>query len=291
MKNIHKSIILVSVLLLSLFYTSCTEEVHNQDLPFGNTRLMVEGTISTDTISHKVVLSRSGNPLDTSQYFVSGATVSITDGINVFPLTEDPLNRGTYYTAPDVYGVAGRTYVLNISNVDLYGNGSNLSFAASSELRDENSADSISLEYNDQYKDNEGWYVNLYALDGGGGINYYLIKIRKNNVLVTDTTTEYTFTSSTGFEGKYFDGIAVYWLSKYKDDEVLSDGDTVTLELYGITQGYYDFLRAFIEESYPKTPIFSGPSANIPSNVTPEDISYGYFAAYSIKRTSKIYHP
>lgn len=59
--------------------------------------------------------------------------------------------------------------------------------------------------------------------------------------------------------------------------------------MYGITEDYYSFIYSYITDYYPKVPIFSGPSANIPTNIKPIDDAVGIFAAYSIERKSVIY--
>jgi hypothetical protein len=126
-------------------------------------------------------------------------------------------------------------------------------------------------------------------MDPGQGRNFYLIKVLKNNKLLTDSIFKYSIGDNSGFEGKYYDGFPVYTLRDERADERLSHGDTVTVELYGITEDYYSFISSYISDYYPKIPIFSGPSANIPTNIKPIDDAVGIFAAYSIKRKSIVY--
>ena len=100
---------------ITILMVSCTEKI---DVKLGDTytRLVVEGSITNEMKSHKVVLTK------TTSYFydepaprVTGALISITDGNTIFPLTET--SPGTYETASDVKGEAGKFYTLNISNV------------------------------------------------------------------------------------------------------------------------------------------------------------------------------
>lgn len=288
-----KSIILyltsISIAFIGLF-SSCVEEIQ---MSFDNADVMlvVEGTVTTDTTVHFVKLSKTGDALFQNPIqYVSGAVVKISDGINEVTLTENPLKEGEYQTAPNFYGVPGNTYTLNISNVDIDNNGVFENYTAKSELRKENPIDSIKLVFDDSNPDWGGLSVNLFGKDIGGGRNFYLIKAYINNVLVTDSIHEYRFkTDNTGFNGQNFGGVQAYLLNSSKKDEVVKPGDKITLEMDGITEGYFNFINDFILEYDPKIPIFSGPSANISTNIEPKNKAVGFFAAYSISRCSKVY--
>ena len=116
-----------------------------------------------------------------------------------------------------------------------------------------------------------------------------MLKAYKNGVLLTDSTYECTnFADNTGFEGKYYDGFSVYFLDYNKLDERVVKGDVITLEMEGITGEYKDFLVGFITEYQPKIPLFSGPSANVSTNIIPSDMAVGFFNAYSCSRSSAV---
>jgi len=163
-------------------------------------------------------------------------------------------------------------------------------YTASSFLPKEDPIDSISVQYEKLGHDDKGWLVNMYAQEIGGGRNFYLMKAYKNGVLLTDSTYEYrNISDNTGFNGQYYNGFSVYWLSEHKTDERLQSGDTVTIEMDGITgimkSLYWALLMSIIQNS-----IFSGPSANVPTNIEPKDRAVGFFAAYSAFRKSKVYN-
>ncbi len=273
-----------------LFLHACTEEIH---YPLDSTyvRLVVDGAINTDTTVHKVWLSSSGDALNEHPgHIISNAIVSITDGNQVFDLHESASQPGVYETDSTVFGVPGNTYTLQISNVDVNGDGNLETYTASSQIAPINPIDSIQVRYETYYGDTRGWLIDLYAQEIGGGRNFYLLKAYKNGVLLTDSTYECTnFADNTGFEGKYYNGFSVYFLNYNKLDERLVQGDVVTLEMEGITEQYLDFLRGFIAEYQPKIPLFSGPSANIPTNIEPSDKAVGFFTAYSCMRKSRVY--
>jgi hypothetical protein len=270
---------------------ACTEEIQ-MPLESTHVRLVVDGEINTDTAVHRVRLSRSGDALNEKPgNVISNAIVTITDGTETFYLAENNANPGVYETDSTVFGVEGKTYTLNISNVDVNNDGTMEEYSASSYIPRINPIDSIQVRYEQMYGNEKGWLIDLFALEIGGGRNFYLLKAYKNGVLLTDSTYECTsFADNTGFEGKYYDGFSVYYLNYNKLDERLVEGDVVTLEMEGITGEYKDFLLAFITEYQPKIPLFSGPSANIPTNVMPSDKAVGFFNAYSCSRSSTVYN-
>jgi len=290
MKKIKIQIITLSIFILSMTWVSCRENIDNIQLDSTRTRLVVEGYMTTDTMRQMVKLSKLGDALNKNPVqVVSNALITISDGTTTFPLVEDQAKKGTYFTSADVYGVAGRTYTLLIKNVDINNDQVMEEYTAQSLLKRLNPIDSIHLVYNNLERDRKGWSVNLFTLDPGAGRNFYLFKVLKNNLLLTDSIFKYSIGDNTGFEGKYFDGFPVYNLREEHNEEKLSAGDTLTVEMFGITEDYYSFLSSYITDYYPKVPIFSGPSSNIPTNIRPLEDAVGIFAAYSIKRKSVIY--
>jgi len=292
MKIFHNIFPVLTIALSTMIILgSCSEKV---DFPLENTyvRLVVYGEMTTDTMAHTVKLSKSGDALN--EYpggTVSNASVTISDGSNVFTLHESLKKLGVYETDSSVYGVPDRTYTLHISNVDVNGDGVMEEYTASSFLPKEDPIDSITVISDNSNPHFKGWLINLFAQEIGGGRNFYLMKAYKNDILLTDSIYEYTnFADNTGFEGKYYDGFSVYRLSNDKLDERLTKGDKVTLEMDGITQDYENYILGFILEYYPKIPIFSGPSANVPTNIVPKDKAVGFFTAYSVYRKSVVYN-
>ncbi|HEX3008810.1 MAG TPA: DUF4249 family protein [Bacteroidales bacterium] len=268
---------------------SCTEDF-NPDLDTTYTRLVVDGGISTDTTVHTVTLLRSGDALNKqAKEYISDAIVTISDGTTVYPLAESSSKPGVYETQPNVYGVPGKTYVLNIANVDIDKNGVFENYTASSVLKDINPIDSIKVVGQEFTSRQKGWHINMFSRDIGGK-SFYCVKAYKNNILISDSLKEYGISDNVGFEGTYYPGISVYYLDNDKEDERVEVGDVITLELDGITEEYYNFLKGSITESSPKDPIFSGPSANVITNISPSDKAVGFFKAYSIRKKTSIYN-
>lgn len=284
-----KYIFVIASIFTIIVFNSCEEEITDISFNTREPQLVVEGYVSTDTIRHKVILSKTMNLLDDSAIpYISDAEVTISDGFSVFKLSEDANKKGTYYTDSVMSGVPGRIYSLFVKNVDVNGDGVMEEYSAKSELKDINPIDSFNVVFDNSNPHRKGWNVNLYAMDKGGGRNFYLIKVFKNNVLLTDSVFKYSIADNTGFEGAYYDGYPAYFLSDERSDEKVKANDTLTVEMYGITKDYYNFIVDFITEYFPKVPMFSGPSADISTNIEPKDKAVGIFTAYSIRRKTKI---
>jgi hypothetical protein len=159
MKHIQK--ILFLLFLLAAILVSCTEPI-DINLDSSTIRLVVEGSLTTDTMSHEVKLSM------TSSYFynqppqsVSEATVSISDGESIFNLTE--ASPGVYLTAPTVYGTAGKTYTLQIKLNSQVGGYSD--YYATSKLNSVAKLDSITLLYHPEWSEAGMWEVKCFVQD------------------------------------------------------------------------------------------------------------------------------
>jgi len=265
------------ILLLTGVVWSCTEEI---DLKLSGTepRLVVESIITSDTMFQYVKLSRSGDFFaDEKLPGVPDAKVTLSDGVKVFDLKETEGNNGYYITSNDFYGVPGRTYTLNIENVDINNDGIKESYKAESYMASVTDVDSIRIVYEESL---DLWKVLLYAYEPPGfNTNYYMFSLIVNDTLYTDQLTEVTAFDDRFINGEYANGVWVH--SFYNDDEdyALSVGDTVTLLMSGITEDFYNYIIALQDETRENIPLFSGPPANLPGNIS--NGALGYFTAIS----------
>lgn len=262
----------------------CTERI---DIEVDSTyaRLVVEGYVTTDTMPHYVRLTR------TSDYFynrpappVTDAVVSIEDGSRVYTMEENPLIPGEYLTASDFHGIPGKEYTLMISQVDINEDGIMEEYSASSELHPVNSIDSITLELMESTHFSF-YQVRVYAWDPPVK-NFYAFKVYKNGMLLSDSLANLIVQDDVFFNGNYTYGIPSQFLDQQREDEKIIPGDTVTFELNGITEEYYKFVIEAQSEIFYQTPLFSGPPANISSNIS--NGATGFFTAYSIERCSTV---
>ena len=287
------------ITLLCILFISCEEDMNISLSGDAIKRLVVEGSITTDTTSHKVVLSYSGDYLSsTIPEMATGAEVSISSGIDTFYLTEIPAGSGIYLTDPDVYGLPDKTYTLNIRLSD------GQEYSASDYLYPCTKIDSITQSANYysfdyySYTPSYGYDVNFYANEPEPLGNCYLFLLYLNDTLYSDTITQVHFENDDYVNGNYISDLVAYRIfekdisdSVYAEPElyeIYPDSVYVTLELHSTSRGFYDFMyRLMLETAWKGSP-FDGPPANIPSNVSNDGL--GFFRASDVRRTSRYFY-
>lgn len=276
------------ILFLALFGLGSCSEIVEIELDSTYRRLVVYGEITSDSVHHQVELSSS------SDYFlnepapkVSGALVELEFDMGLITLEENDTLPGVYLTPDAFRGVPGKTYRLNISQVDMDEDGVDEFYHAESTMPGGLQLDSINLTY---FKTPfaSGYQVLMYALDPPSR-EWYNFKLWKNSDLLTDTLIKYSVQPDDFINGIYIFGLPVGFLSDEDPREALIEGDTVTFELNSIDQNYYNFVVDAQLEIFGNNPLFSGPPANVRSNI--EEGGQGIFTAFSIQRISRLAPP
>ncbi len=272
-------IIFLSLVLLAAI--SCTERIDIQ-LDSSYKRLVVDGSITTDTLAHTVRLS------STSSYFynepapmVAGAQLSISDGTHTYILKED--SAGIYRTEPTVFGVGGNTYTLNIKLAGAIGG--HADYSAVSTLYPINPLDSVGLLFHPEWSKKGIWEVKCYVQEPPT-IDFYRFLVSRNRVLLTDSLNEWFVTDDKFFNGSYTNGATVAYLSQGSANEGLNKGDKVTVEVNSIGKEYANFLWEAQAELRGSNPLFSGPPSNVKGNIS--NGAVGFFSAYSATRSFAI---
>lgn len=284
----------IVALLVASTFTACTTDI-NIDLKDTTPELVVEGVITTDTMAHSIQLKKTSNyfsnkPADV----ISGATVTLNDGQNAITLVEDNLQKGSYRTPANYYGVAGRTYTLTIDNVDVNGDSVKERYVASCFINPPYHIDSIDIRKARLFQ-KDMWALKTWMQDPVG-TNYYLIRGYRNDKAVSDSIQEWGVTDDEFFDGKYLIDETFMYFSSDKKDEQLQKGDKVTLELCNITKDYMDYIKEAQDEFWGRNPLFGGQPANIRTNIKqilPVDGKakpHGYFAAYSVSWARTVYN-
>lgn len=273
------------VLAALLLASACTEQI---DIELDSTyaRLVVEGAVSTDSINHSVVLSL------TSNYFsnkpspkVRDALVELKFGTESMVLEENDTIPGRYEAPYAFRGKIGTTYELDISQIDVDGDGVEEDYHASSTMPGGSELEKIELKY---YPSSlvSGHTVFLYLYHPMELRDWFGIKLIKNSDMLTDSLFKYGVLSDELFDTGYLPGLPVGFLSDEDAREALQTGDTLSLELNCIEESYYNFVTEAQLEIAGNFPLFSGPPSNVVSNI--DNGAMGIFAAYSIQRISVI---
>lgn len=272
-KKIIGPIILATVVALN----ACTEKYEIQ-LDDTYARLVVDGSISTDTTVHLIRLTK------TTSYFsneappaVSGAQLILkASDVNLI-LEELPGQPGVYATPSDFYARPGANYNLDIRLAAEVGGSRNYNAktaAPSTAFR----MDSIGFEYQKPF---DFFLVKLYAWDPPT-TDFYKFDAMINNRPLTDTASRSLVIDDRFINGNNTNGLAVMFI---RGDE-LKQGDTLTLIMSAISKEYFNFFQQLRTQSGPSNPLFSGPPANISSNITQGGL--GFFDARVIQRKSII---
>ncbi|MDP3445948.1 MAG: DUF4249 domain-containing protein [Ignavibacteria bacterium] len=256
------------VFALFVLLNACTEP-YDITLDETYTRLVVDGTISSDTSAKWVRLTTS-----TSYFYnqeppaISEAIVYLDDGIQKIQLTEDSQKPGFYGTPEDYFGIPGSTYSLEINLKEKIGEKDK--FTAETLMPNtEYTVDSIVLSYEAGF---DFYLIELYALDPPTK-DYYKFDALINGKIITDTASRSLVTDDLFYNGNNTNGLGVMFL---RSNEVIP-GDTITLLMAAISEDYYNFFNELRTESGGSNPIFSGPPANIRSNI--QEGGLGYFSA------------
>jgi hypothetical protein len=273
--------IIFVLLTAALLGSSCTERI-KIDLDESSVILVVDGSITTDTMAHAVILTRTTNYFYNQEPpHVTGAQVQISDGENIYVLAEN--SPGIYSTEPTVYGVPGATYTLDIKLASPVGGFSE--YTSVSKLYPVSQLDSVSLTFHPDWSDGGMWEVKCSVQDPPT-TDFYRFVIARNWVSLTDTLDEWFVTDDRFFNGNYAYDAPVAYLEQGKNDEGLSTGDTVIVEINNIGSDYANFIWQAQAELMGSNPLFSGPPANVKGNIS--NGAAGFFAAYSASRAYTI---
>lgn len=277
------------ILLLAVF--SCTEriDIRTEDAP---ERLVIYGYITNDTTNHIIRLTRS------SGYFsvnppegLTDAVVTISSENEVFHLTESPKGSGVYMTEADVCGTAGETYSLYVA-VDFDGDGEKEEFGASSYMPYPATVDYIG--FRESTAIDGVLEILLYGKSAPNEENYYSFHLARNEELLNDSLNGVFIISDEYLQHDEFDGLSCFFIDQTSERYKISAGDWVSLRVDVLTNEYADFMENAADEAGGSVPIFSGPPANVETNIrsihNPREIPVsGFFSAYSGAATGRVF--
>ncbi len=271
-KNIIKTI-LYSLILA--YASSCTEKLDIEVAGDESKTLVVYGSITTDTTSHMVTLSRTVSVNDTSITYESNAHLTITDGSKIIELTET--GPGVYITAPDVYGEVGKTYTLNITLED------GEEYTASSRLNPVSTIDSVVLKKVDVNLAGLNYIIYFNGLEPAGKGNYYIWNLYLNDTLY-NSLDETTFESDDFVDGQYVYDFDIYWID---EEDFVWDTVKYTVEMLSITEEYYNYLYEVMSETAWRGGPFDATPANVSTNISGD--AQGFFYAAAVTRKDSVF--
>jgi len=271
---------------------ACTDRIDIKT-EAGAERLVIYGYITTDTMQHAIRITRSSGYFATTKPAgIRGAVVTISSPTETYVLTESPEEAGLYLTNADVYGVEGETYKLSVS-VDYDEDGVLEEYEAISLLPLAPRVDSIDVQAVDLFF---GDYVEVlfYGELPETEENYFKFHVFCNHVALNDSLIDFSIIEDEYIENKILEGVSCFYLDQEEDKFKIEEGDLITLRVDAITKEYSDFLYNAQTEVYGSNPLFSGPPANVETNIKAVDpanqnLLTGFFSAFSGNSASTIY--
>lgn len=263
---------LVLIVLVVGLLSSCREKI-DLKLDSTYTRLVVEGSITDKAMAHTVYLTTSSDYLSgVKPPVVTGALLEISDGTQVFPLTE--VSPGIYQTDAGVKGVSGKEYTLTIRGVDIDANGEDEVYTASDLLKPVMLIDSIVPEQQKPVTTPPLYMVSGWGKEPATTGDCYMWNYWLNSILQSDTLGKSVFTDDTFVNGSYLPGLTMFTGIK------ANPGDTILVETRSLSRNYYDFLVTLMLETVWNQGGGAGPPANIKGNIS--NGALGYFHAAGV---------
>ncbi len=248
-KKIHAFFMVAAMVFVM---ASCTERIE-LDLEGDLATLVIDARITDIDQGSKVIITKT-----TSYFFnqpppmAAGARVMLSADKGSWLLKEE--SPGKYILPLDFSADHKSTYTLEVDFADEV-------FHAHSTMPKPVSLDSLSIRPHD-------WLSGRFDLlihfrDPPETDNFYMWKVYRNDVLLTDSLLKVPFTDGEPFKGRYVSA-PVYVLQP--EDGILQSGDVYRVETYSITEEYYEFLLAMLRNQGATGGPFAGPPSNIPSN-------------------------
>ena len=267
-------------------FASCRERI---DIRTDNMepRPAISCILTTDTGRCFVHISRtlayfghdSSQTFDRARVEINGEALSYVAG-----------SQGTYSTAPSFCGEPGRDYLLEVW-FDFDADGTPEYYRAESSMPRMVALDSISLASlggSHSSPADPPWLVLVHFQDEPGR-DYYGAHMYINSVKYSFSYANYYLNQ---FDASVEDGRYIHFPTYYIDEEFnwykdvkmyLHSGDTITIELNNMNAAYFDFAKtAKLEVSGSGNPLFAGPPANVPGNISNEAV--GIFGVYTTSR-------
>jgi hypothetical protein len=271
--------VIVTLVLASLVFNSCTKVI-DFDVSEANIRLVIDGSVTSELIQHKVKISKTGSYFSgTRTPVVSGASIQVSDGDSTWLYFEKTDEPGTYLSQTAFKAEQGKTYSIK---VQVEGQ----EYTASEAMQIGATLDSLDIQQ--FFKPipfenavDSSFTLSVWGQEVGGQRNYYMWKYKINGSFGrTDSLQNIYFLDDKGIDGAYIPGYPIYNI----DPKEIQPGDTLSLYGYTITDQYFQFLRSVLLETFWRGGgPWDGPPANIPTNFSNGALGYFWVAPVSIK--------
>ncbi len=273
--------------------SGCSEEVQVHTRNMDRTFLVVEAMLTDQPSAQQCVVLTESIDFFVEEVppAVSGAKVSVSDGVNVYPFVEESAGSGRYVGPAGFCGTPGVTYKLEI---DATVDGELNHYEAFSTMESPGfRVDAVDYMYagDADTKIDSLWTIAVWGQDFET-VNYYYVSAKLNDAV-------FPIGLSLAIDDKYFNGQKVFCFpittlyqteatrKSYGDcGKYLETGDVFTLNVYTIPKDYFDFYMGFVSSTVGAAiPMLQSQPANCPTNIVGKN-AMGYFFACSSSSAS-----
>ncbi|MEZ4810903.1 MAG: DUF4249 domain-containing protein [Allomuricauda sp.] len=276
-----KTYLKTTLILLSIILTSCEDVV---DIAVKNEapRLVIEASLDwekgTQGNEQTIKLSTSTPYFDTTvNSKVTGASVRVTNDNDLTQYVFVDQNDGTY-TISDFIPVLNQSYTLEV----VYNNEVYVAHETLMPVTDITEIyQSVEGGFDDEVVD-----INVLFSDPENEENYYMMKFQEQGDLfpeLYDLDDEFT-------NGNEMTVFYEKTDNENTNEEELEPGDIVDIQLLGISEQYYNYIRLLIEQVEFAGDIFSSTPVALKGNcinsTNPNNPAYGYFRLAQVVKAS-----
>ena len=272
--------ILNSTLLITVFFFSACTDVIDVEVPTEEAKLVIEASINwekeTSGSDQTIYLSKSTPFFDTNgNVTVVGASVVITNNNDGSFFEFNDQNDGSYTTS-NFIPVLNDSYTLEVMSEGETYSAQETFMPVVPILEVYQSTEKFLPEVLE---------VNFDFLDPVEEENYYYIKFKEQ----ADT-----FPRLLDFKDEFVNGNLISVFNERQENEDINQveyapGDTVNMELIGISKRYYEYIQLLINQSESGGPFDTTPVAlrgNCTNQNDPNNFAYGYFRLTEVAKAS-----
>lgn len=242
--------------------SACEEEIYMELNEDQNRRIVVEGRITNEFKRHQIRIT------ETSSYF-RHEPAPVPENVQAYILEESTgmhysltksLDSASIFETDLMTGIVGDNYSLVIQKDDQQ-------YMATSHL------DSLlridSLYYNYKLESFFGYtfgsyYITISAFEPLPSGNFYKIDIYLNDTLITNRVDESVYVDDFMINGTFFDSLTIYGIPQ---EWITLETNRIRVEAISISEKEFDFIIELMTETFGGNSIFSGPPANISTNI------------------------
>ena len=276
-----RNYIKITALSLMGLLASCTDVV-DVEVQQGPTRLVIQASLDwekgTTGNEQLVKLSTSTEFFDTTNNTaVTGASVSVTNDASGAEFIFTDQNNGEY-TTTEFVPVLNQSYTLNVVH-------EGETYSAQETLMPVTDITDLYQDREDGFDDEE-LELHVEFTDPANEENYYFFKFQREGDLLPEFEVG---------DDEFVNGNEIDWWYELEEDEetdkidVLKPGDVVAIEMYGISEAYYDYMDILIDQ-IGGVDIFSATPVAVKGNcinlTNPDNYAHGYFRLTEVNRKS-----